>query len=148
MDDDVSKPTHAAEPGGSVTPPAAAHAPPTGGSPQAAVFDRAAAMDHVGDDTEVLRAIVEMFLQQGPGRLAAIVEAAQEGDAVALESSAHALKGSAATLGLERVRALSLGLEQLGESGSTAGAQARLEELKVAVEEGLEALRHALEDPV
>ncbi len=109
------------------------------------VFDRAVAMEHVSDDVALLRSIVEMFVKQGPEQLAAIVAAVRAGNAAGLEFSAHTLQGSAAILGLGRIRAMALGLEELGEGGSVAGAEARLVELAGAMEEGLLALRRELE---
>jgi two-component system sensor histidine kinase/response regulator len=144
MDDHISKPV---DPAGPAAP--TRHAKPVtsvgDALPSPPVFDRDAALAHVGEDTEVLSAIVEMFLEQGPGRFTEIAAAVQAGDAAGLESSAHALKGSAAILGLERVRALSLALERLGESGSVVGAEARLAELNRALEDGVAALRGELE---
>jgi HPt (histidine-containing phosphotransfer) domain-containing protein len=114
----------------------------------APVYDRAAALEHVGDDLTVLRAIVEMFLEQGPERLGAIADAVGAGSTSELESAAHALKGSAATLGLERVRVLALALEDLGLAGSQKGAADRLAELRRAMDEGLNALREELGNAV
>jgi HPt (histidine-containing phosphotransfer) domain-containing protein len=147
MDDHTSKPVNPAEP--AARPMRGATPGPSSGEDLTTlpVFDREAAMVHVGEDPEVLRAIVEMFLEQGPERLGQIAAAVQAGDAGGLESSAHALKGSAAILGLERVRALSLALEDLGESGSVAGAEERMDALSGALEEGMTALRGEMEMP-
>jgi HPt (histidine-containing phosphotransfer) domain-containing protein len=109
------------------------------------VFDREGAMAHVGDDAEVLRAVLEMFIDSAPARLVALDAAVTAGDARALEDAAHGLKGTAATLSLERVRALALGLEESGEAGTVAGARDRLPALEAAVEEAIQALRHELE---
>ncbi|MCG6989967.1 MAG: Hpt domain-containing protein [Gemmatimonadetes bacterium] len=147
MTDDISNPV---DPAGSPAMPTRDATPASSAGdelPKLPVFVRDAAMTHVGDDPEVLRSIAEMFLEEGPKRLAKIGAAVQAGDAGGLESSAHSLKGSAAILGLERVRALSLALEELGESGSVAGAEARMEALSGALEDGMAALRRELKSP-
>lgn len=145
MDDSVSKPVNPADLRAALARAAASAPSREDARPPAPVFDRAAALDHVGDDPEVLRAVVQMFLEQASERLEAVAAAVRSGSAVELERKAHALRGSAATLGLERVRAVALGLEDLGESGSVAGASARLSDLNGAMDEGLLALRGELE---
>jgi two-component system sensor histidine kinase/response regulator len=147
MSDDISNPVDPAGPAAVPTHDATPETSPGDDLPALPIFDRDAAMAHVGDDAEVLRAVVEMFLEEGPKRLAQIGAAVQAGDPRGLESSAHSLKGSAAILGLERVRALSLALEDLGESGSVAGAEARMKALGGALEDGMAALRRELKSP-
>lgn len=147
MNDDISNPVDPAGPAASPARDATPATSPADDLSTLPVFDRDAAMTHVGEEVEVLRAVVEMFLEEGPKRLAQIGAAVQVGDARELEGSAHTLKGSAAILGLERVRALSLALEELGESGSAAGAEARMKALSGALEEGIAALRRELKSP-
>lgn len=74
-------------------------------------------MAMVGGDEDVLRTIAEIFLTQGVERVDALLTAVPMGDSDALERAAHSLKGTASTLGMARVRALSFELEQLGASG-------------------------------
>lgn len=108
------------------------------------LFDRKLALHHAGDEPEVLRAVVQMFLDQAAERLDALEAALREGDAQELERAAHSLKGTAATLALGRVRALSGELEQMGAAGEMAAVPERLVELGEAMEEVLPALREVL----
>ncbi len=70
-----------------------------------------------------------LFLDSTPPRLAALREAAARGDARSLEQEAHALKGSAATLGARRLAGLGERLEALGRAGDAAGAATMLPHL-------------------
>jgi HPt (histidine-containing phosphotransfer) domain-containing protein len=108
------------------------------------LFDRELALHHAGDEAELLRAVVQMFLDQASERLDALEAALREGDTHELERAAHSLKGTAATLALGRVRALSDELERMGAAGEMAGAPERLVELGEAIEEVLPALGEVL----
>lgn len=59
--------------------------------------------------------------------------AAANGNADELRRAAHRLKGSAATLGVRQVAALSYELESLGKSGSVLGAEATIDRLLAAL---------------
>jgi two-component system, sensor histidine kinase and response regulator len=61
-------------------------------------------------------------------------------DATALRSTAHRLKGSAANLGAVGVEALAFELEELGDRGDLAGADARVDELAAALQAASAAL--------
>ncbi len=113
----------------------------------AAPFDRKLALHHAGDEPEVLRAVLELFLDQVSDRVGRLEAALGQGDAEALERAAHSLKGTAATLALGRVRELADALEQMGATERTAGAQERLVELREALDDVLPALRAALAVP-
>lgn len=108
--------------------------------PQVA-FDRKLALYHAGDEPEVLRAVVVMFLDQVDERIELLETAVRERDAVELERMAHALKGTAATLALARVRDAAHTLEELGTAGRTSEAPDRCAELREALDEVLPALR-------
>jgi two-component system sensor histidine kinase/response regulator len=138
MDDYVSKPIDATElfdaivrvlSGGAT----AAAAPP--------VFDRVVALHHVGGDPAILQSLVAMFVEQGPTRLTLLESALRGGDARALEKEAHALKGTAATLGMARLRDAAYAVERAGANGSMEQAASHLLDLRLAVEEVLQAVR-------
>lgn len=107
-------------------------------------FDPALALHHAGDETELLRTLVEMFLEDIPGRLDVIEAAAREGDAQALEQATHALKGTAAILALGPVRERAWALEKMGASGDLADAAGGVVQLRRAVEEAVPDLRDVL----
>jgi len=79
--------------------------------PAAAAFDRALLLARLGGDEALLALVVQLFLEDCPGRLAAIRQAVDARDAEALEASAHALKGAAANLSASRLMAAAAALE-------------------------------------
>jgi HPt (histidine-containing phosphotransfer) domain-containing protein len=83
-------------------------------------------------EPSLLVEIVSIFLRDAPGRLAAIREAIQTANADALREAAHALKGSAATLGAQQVGELCSQLEQMGREGALEAAAGLLPELDAA----------------
>jgi HPt (histidine-containing phosphotransfer) domain-containing protein len=89
---------------------------------------------------DVLAQVVDLFLQELPGRIASIAAAVERDEAPALEFAAHRLKGAAATLGAARLARLCDGLEQQGHDGSCAGAG----EIVADVRRELERVRDAL----
>ena len=85
------------------------------------VHDHAACMEMLDDDEELFSELVELFTENAGANLDKIEAAAQEGDAESIAICAHTIKGSAANLSVERVRALASELEQKarGEESST-----------------------------
>ncbi|HKJ02523.1 MAG TPA: response regulator, partial [Longimicrobiales bacterium] len=114
----------------------------TGGPSSAgrAVFDRDVALHHVGGDPEILRQLMEMFLDQAAARMAAVEGALGAGDGTQLEHQAHALKGTAATLGMSRLRDTAYSVERLGSEGRPSAAAA-VREMRAAMDEVVETLR-------
>jgi two-component system, sensor histidine kinase and response regulator len=86
-----------------------------------------------GEEDAVVK-LITLFLRETPTRLADIRRALESGDAPALERAAHALKGSAGTLGAFALRELCAQLEELAESGTVAGAAEVVDALAPAFE--------------
>jgi HPt (histidine-containing phosphotransfer) domain-containing protein len=92
--------------------------------------------------------LVALFLRETPAQLADIRAALESGGAPALERAAHALKGSAGTLGAYALRDLCAQLEDLADSGTLAGAAEVVDALAAAFERArpvLEELRAGTE---
>jgi PAS domain S-box-containing protein len=86
--------------------------------PLPVVFDVAAMLRNIGDDTELLEELVKLFLQRYQAMLEAIRAALADRDHAAVEQAAHALKGTASNLCASEV-VLSAGqLEALGRLGA------------------------------
>ncbi len=98
------------------------------------VFDLKAAMDRVDNDKELLRELVQMMTDQYPLQIGEIEGALKANNAQALGSFSHAIKSALGNLGAMRCYDLALALEKLGKSGSTAGAEKLLAELKAEFE--------------
>jgi HPt (histidine-containing phosphotransfer) domain-containing protein len=71
----------------------------------------------------LLKEMIEIFRDDTPRRLQAILEAAAKGNVDEFSRTAHALKGGSGALGARSLRNLSAELEALGRDGSVdAGA--------------------------
>ncbi len=98
-----------------------------------AIFDLAAFERQTGGDAALCAEIIQMFLEDCPGRVADIRAAVTQGDALALVSSAHSLKGSASYMSASIVRGYAADLERLGREKNLEAAPAVLEQLDDAV---------------
>jgi two-component system sensor histidine kinase/response regulator len=95
---------------------------------------------------EFLASLIELFLRDAPRSLATLREALEKIDAEVLRSSAHALKGSSATMGATRMAEMCARLESHGARGTLDGAGAVMTSLDAEfsrVREALEAARPA-----
>jgi HPt (histidine-containing phosphotransfer) domain-containing protein len=108
-----------------------------------AVFDRDAFGRQTGGDAALRAEIIQMFIEDCPVRVEEIRGAVARGDAAALVSSAHALKGSAAYLSASIVRGCAGDLERLGRERDLSGAPALVARLDAAVAELLPVLQAA-----
>jgi CheY-like chemotaxis protein len=98
------------------------------------VFDRTAALAQMDGCQELLVEIVELFLNDLPGRLDEIQSAVDAADAPRLMRAAHALKGALGYLSANRARAAALHLEQLGHDGDIAAVAATWGVLKAEIQ--------------
>ena len=97
-------------------------------------LDESLALSRVGGDVELLKEVVELFLDDYPSTFEKIRGAVASGDAKALEHHAHSLKGSVSTLGANRAFEAAFTLEKKGRSGDMTGASDGLLELQQALE--------------
>lgn len=93
-----------------------------------------------GDD--LVRQMIELFLEHGPGRMAALVDGSGAGDAVRVERAAHTLKSTAGNLGAGRLQATAETVEALAADGSIDGEL--VARLQREYDESVVALRHRL----
>lgn len=98
--------------------PAGVDDPPT--------LDRAAALDRLGGDEDLLAEISGLFLANAPRLLADLGRAVAAGDLAAVHQAAHALKGSAGYVGGQSTAAAAEVLERIGAAGDVAAAPAAL----------------------
>jgi PAS domain S-box-containing protein len=103
-------------------------------------LDESLALSRVGGDAELLKEVVELFLDDYPSTFEKIRNAVASRDATALEHHAHSLKGSVSTFGANRAFEAAFALEKQGRSGDLSGVQDGLSQL----EQALEALRPEL----
>ena len=103
-------------------------------------LDESLALSRVGGDVDLLKEVVELFLDDYPDTLEKIKAAVVSRDATALEHHAHSLKGSVSTFGANRAFEAAFALEKQGRGGDLTNAQDGLLQL----EKALEALRPEL----
>jgi CheY-like chemotaxis protein len=89
-------------------------------------FDLAAALDAVGGDRELLKAIAEAALDASPRTLAKIREAVASGDGEKLQIVAHRLKGDIRWLGETEAAKHALALEEMGRRRDLKNAESTL----------------------
>ena len=104
-------------------------------------LDFDSAITRVGGDMDLFREIAEVFLDDCPNQLARIESAIEKGDAEALRSSAHSLKGAVSNFGADAARESALQLEEIGKEGRLEGAAVVHDELVKKVEQLVTALR-------
>ena len=93
-------------------------------------LDRAALLDRLEGDWELLVEIVALFLEDCPRRMAAGRQAVAAGDTETLLRIAHSLKGSAGNFGDEAASGAATAVEtaaRAGDRSAAASAWARLE---------------------
>lgn len=104
------------------------------------VFDRAAALDGMDGEEALLRRLCGVFAQELPTQLAALRGATHSDE---LRRLAHAVKNSAGTLGLRRLREAGERLERAAAGGADAGEMAKLRAaLETEAHRALAALKH------
>jgi HPt (histidine-containing phosphotransfer) domain-containing protein len=95
----------------------------------------------VGGDVELLKEVIELFLDDYPSTFEKIKNAVDSSDASALEHHAHSLKGSVSTFGAGPAFEAAFELEKQGRAGDLGGAHDGL----LRLEQALEALRPELQ---
>jgi HPt (histidine-containing phosphotransfer) domain-containing protein len=98
-------------------------------------FSFQAVAARLGDDRQLLRELIELFLAECPGMIEAIGAAIAASDAAALRHAAHALKGSVANFGATPAVAAARKLEKIGIEGDLSGAAAAFSELTQALDD-------------
>ena len=103
-------------------------------------LDESLALSRVGGDLDLLKEVVELFLDDYPSTFEKIRAAVISRNATALEHHAHSLKGSVSTFGANRAFEAAFTLEKQGRSGDLTDAPDGLLQL----EQALAALRPEL----
>ena len=97
-------------------------------------LDESLALSRVGGDADLLREVIELFLDDYPQALEGIRSAVAAQDAAALEHKAHSLKGSVSTFGARRAFEAALALEKQGRSKNLSGVENGLTQLEDALQ--------------
>src|ERR1035438_5125423 len=106
----------------------------TNSSEAAEQLDRASLLDRVEGDQELLAEMIVLFVDDVPHLMDAMRSALQRADMIALERSAHSLKGAASNLSANLTSAAALQLEKNAKNGNVESSKASLTILEGAVE--------------
>ncbi len=106
----------------------------------AVVLDERELLDLVAGDRALLRELADLFLVEGPRRLAQLRAALEAGDLASVQYVAHSLKGSAGSLCGRSAADAALRLEEIALEGDAAGTRRAYE----AVEGEVSKLERAL----
>jgi two-component system, sensor histidine kinase and response regulator len=104
-------------------------------------FDEAEFRQRLFGDPVLIADVVRLFLEDLPGRVAAIGSAVDARDAGALRAAAHALKGSSINLSLGALHDVAMRLERLGADSQMDAVDAVWQELSAEAREAAEILR-------
>jgi two-component system sensor histidine kinase/response regulator len=104
------------------------------------LFDRAALLDRVEGDEELLAEMIQLYVEDAPRALEAMRSALQQGNLPDLERAAHSLKGSSANLAAMTAAEAAQRLEQDAKRGDKSAAGASLTALESVLGQLLPAL--------
>jgi CheY-like chemotaxis protein len=105
-----------------------------------AVFDLETMLKRLLGDKNLARIVLEGFLQDIPQQMQALQEMLAGDDAAAAERQAHSIKGAAASVGGECMRAVAQEMEKAGKAGDLAFMRQRM----IDLEEQFDRLRQAM----
>ncbi len=111
--------------------------------PTQSVFDYDSALENVGGSEQIFVEMVDLFQLECPKQMDELQQAYQSGNAEAVMRAAHTLKSSVALFGAEAATTAARNIETLGSAGKLDDYPAAWEELKMQVENLLEALSQA-----
>ena len=110
-------------------------------------FDEDALRIRLSGDQQLMADVIRVFLEDLPGRLAAIREAVTSGNAVALREAAHALKGAAGNLSAGGLFDAACVLERVGAESRMGAAEAASRQLAIEATNIVDVLRRGVNTP-
>jgi HPt (histidine-containing phosphotransfer) domain-containing protein len=109
-----------------------------GGSPSSLIihhssliFDQSGVMARLMGDEDLVRTVIEGFIDDLPKQIEALKGYLEAGDAVGAERQAHTIKGASANVGGEALRAVAFELEQTAKDGDLEAVTAGCPELEL-----------------
>ncbi|RMF01909.1 MAG: response regulator [Chloroflexi bacterium] len=87
-------------------------------------------LEDFGGDVDMFNELLDMLVEQATAHISKMNTAIEQHDFEALRFEAHSLKGSSATMGADRVSAVSYQLEKMGREENLAEAPAALAQLE------------------
>jgi HPt (histidine-containing phosphotransfer) domain-containing protein len=113
-----------------------------GGEPAKAIFDAEALLLRLMGDRQLASVVIKGFLDSAPAQLDNLRTRLAEADVRGARSQAHQIKGAAATVAAEGLRAVAMSIEQEGATGQLDHCR----DLLPRVVEEFERYKRAVED--
>src|SRR5262249_51425236 len=95
-------------------------------------FDPVAALERCGNDPQLLRELIDIFLAQIPGWMSDLGQAVQGRETIGIKRLAHMIKGGVGTFGAQPAHDAAMRLETMGREGNLDGADEAWEERQQA----------------
>ncbi len=111
-----------------------ASTPTTASSPNAKILNLTEALERVEGDLDLLKELVDLFLEEVPTMMGEIESAITAGDPAALQHAAHTLKGSVSNFSAPGAITASFALEKMGRQQDLATAASAFASLKQELE--------------
>lgn len=92
-------------------------------------------------DKEIVKEIIEIYLQEYPDRMTTLKKNIEEGDLESLYKNAHSMKGVTANFFAKDTEELARQLETKGKEGDTSGLEAIYTQLKESSENLIDELK-------
>ena len=108
-------------------------------------FNEQELMESIDGDLEFLEETIEIFVEDGPPLLQEIARAVTAGDAAALATSAHSLKGMLSNFYATPAVAAALELERKGRAGDLTDVEAAVDRMRLEAQRLGDALQQFLE---
>ena len=102
------------------------------------------ALNRLGDDEDLLRDIMQIYLEDAHAMIEKIHKAVAASDGNSLQRAAHSLKGLAATLSAHEVVGAAARLEHIAASRNLSEAEVRAAEVEQPVSELIQAAQQFL----
>jgi two-component system, sensor histidine kinase and response regulator len=102
-----------------------------------AILDRAALLERVENDAELLDELIVLFKEDSARHLATLQAALDKGEADTLRRAAHTLRGACGSLAVPLAAAAALELEQMGSAGDLSKAREVLAQLNIEMDRAL-----------
>jgi two-component system, sensor histidine kinase and response regulator len=113
----------------------------------ATAFDRVEVLRRLEGDDQLLREVIDLFIQDSGSLIDRLRSAVEQKDATEVRAAAHRLKGAASNLAAGPVTDAARALEVIGERGTLAEAMPAWQHLKHEADRLVVALRAAQKEP-
>lgn len=110
------------------------------------ILDLDEVMERVQNDKELLIELIEIFLEDCPGKIKGLREAARSNNRQQVADIAHSLKGSSGNLAAKRIATLFLQIEQKGKNDDMTNIPQILDEIEGHLKDLKSYLEHLREE--